>query len=105
MHPRLEQHWEIKKAGKNLRDLEGEYRAAQQKSSKSSDMKPQHGNRKASHTLQQPLGVPRQTKPPVNPEELKRVLDAERDAETARRNAMSRFHEVCGEAGPEVEPH
>ncbi|KAK4034143.1 hypothetical protein C8A01DRAFT_39401 [Parachaetomium inaequale] len=92
MHPGLEQHWEIKKAGKNLRDLEGEYRAAQHPS-KSSNMKPQHGN-KVSHIFQQPLGIPRQTKPPVNPETLKRALDAERDAETARRNALSRFHEA-----------
>jgi hypothetical protein len=99
MHPTLEQHWEIKKAGKSLRDLEGEYRAAQQPS-KSSNMKPKHGNKKGAQTFPQPSGVGPQTNSRANDEKLKRALDAEREAETARRNALSRFHEVCGEAGP-----
>jgi hypothetical protein len=94
MHPRLEQWGELKTKGKSMRDLEAEYRAAQDPSEfskKKGDQKP---------TFHPGSGSPRKVKPPTDPETLRRALEADRAAEAAMRNAPRRFDRVCDGKGP-----
>ncbi|KAK3291950.1 uncharacterized protein B0H64DRAFT_366422 [Chaetomium fimeti] len=88
MHPRLEQCWELKTAGKNMRDLEAEYRAAQVPSG-FSKTEPKHGDQKTSY--HPASSSPRKAKPPTDPEALRLAIEANRAAEAAIRNAPRRF--------------
>jgi hypothetical protein len=93
MYPPLEQAWELKRVGKDVYDFEEEYSAAR---------KPQKDyipitRGKVTKFSYPPRGPAR---PPVDPEKLKRVLDDEREADNARRNAshMRQLDQVCDEA-------
>lgn len=93
MHPPLEQAWELARVGKDVYDFEDEYRAAQ---------KPQKDyvavtNGNLTKFFFPPTGPSR---PPPDPEMLKRVLDEERAAEAARRNAphLRKLNQVCSKA-------
>lgn len=97
MHPRLEQCWELGIKGKRLWDLEAEYRAAQVSSEFPKDITRQEVQKASFHPT---VSYPRKAKPPTDPETLRRLLEAERKAEAAMRNASKRFDQVCNGKGP-----
>jgi len=97
MHPRLEQWSELRSVGKSMRHLSAEYRAAQ-KFSKSTDITAHKGGQNRSNSSHSTSDASRQPKLGVNPENLRRALEADREAEAAKRNSSWRFHQVCDRA-------
>ncbi len=93
MHQGLEQHWELKKAGKHFEDFDAIYRAAQQPGDSLNET-----TQKFSFKIPSPALPPR---PPPNPELLRQALDDER-AKEARENPPNarRFLRVCIAARP-----
>ncbi|KAH6623749.1 hypothetical protein F5144DRAFT_497902 [Chaetomium tenue] len=88
MHPRLEQCWELGIKGKRMWDLEAEYHAAQVSSEFPKNIAQQEVQKASFHRT---VSSPRKAKPPTDPETLRRLLEAEREAEAAMRNASKRF--------------
>jgi len=93
MHPKLEQAWELKTAGKKFWEFDLAYRAVQRAACApkvtTKDEKPSAV--KASHSVS---NAPQQTRLPAD-EVLRRALERDAAARQKTRNKMGRFNEVC----------
>jgi hypothetical protein len=89
MHEGVEQHWELKKAGKSFYDFDDHYRAAQQSGN------PPDGRAEQIRAPRPASNAAQRTRPPPDPEVLRQALDKERPEKTASRNARPRFPQVC----------
>jgi hypothetical protein len=92
MHHRLEQCWELTRAGKAIYDFDAAYHASQEPA-----VSPTTQRFPRSYLEIAPLG-----RPPVNPETVKRPVEQSRADEARRRNEphVRRLKEVCGGVTP-----